>query len=262
MEQARMPSETVLITGASSGIGLELARLFAADRSDLVLVARRRERLDELADELVKRHGTAVRVLDADLADPQSPVRLFERLAQDQVTIDVLVNNAGFGAHGRFAELNLERQTQMVQVNVLAATLLARLFLPGMLARGRGGILNVASTAAFQPGPYMAVYYATKAYLLSLSEALADEVRGKGVIISCLAPGPTATGFAAAADMTESLLFKYAGMTGAQVARIGHAGFRAGRPLVIPGVMNRIGAFSVRFAPRRLVRKVTARLHG
>ena len=170
-----MSSETVLITGASSGIGRELARLFAADHSNLVLVARNQEKLDRLARELREVHGVQVRVLTGDLTDPQSPRVIFDALTAEAVTVDVVVNNAGFGAAGPVVDLPLEKQLDMISVNVAALTHLTRVFLPGMIQRRSGGILNVASTAAFQPGPYMAVYYATKAFVLSFTEALAEE---------------------------------------------------------------------------------------
>ena len=183
-----MQPETALVTGASSGIGWELAKLFAADKSNLVLVARSREKLHELAADLREAHGVEVRVVAMDLADPNSPPAIFGLLAAEGVTVDVLVNNAGFGAVGSVADLPLERQMEMIQVNLTALTHLTRLFLPGMIQRRSGGILNVASTAAFQPGPYMAVYYATKAYVLSFTEAVAEEVLGTGIRVTCLAP--------------------------------------------------------------------------
>jgi uncharacterized protein len=257
-----MSAETVLITGASSGIGWELARLFAADNSHLVLVARRREKLDELAVELRREHGAEVRVLAQDLADPKGPQMIFDALAADGVAVDVLVNNAGFGAGGSVADLPLERQRDMIQVNVAALTCLARLFLPGMISRRSGGILNVGSTAGFQPGPYMAVYYATKAFVLSFTEALAEELLGTGVTVTCLAPGATATGFAATANLEHKLLFRLGTMDARTVARAGHRGFRRGKLLVIPGLTNKLGAFAVRLAPRAWPRKITKRLQA
>ena len=245
-----MPAETALITGASSGIGCELARLFAADKSNLVLVARRQEKLEQLATELRRDYGVQVRVLARDLADPRSPQAIFEALAAESVAVDVLVNNAGFGAAGAVVDLPLERQRDMIQVNVAALTQLSRLFLPGMIQRRSGGILNVGSTAGFQPGPYMAVYYATKAYVLSFTEALAEEVMGTGVRVTCLAPGPTATEFAAAANVENKLLFRLGTVDARTVARAGYRGFRRGRLLVIPGPSNKLGALAVRFVPR------------
>jgi short-subunit dehydrogenase len=248
-----------LITGASSGIGLELARLFAADGSDLVLVARRREVLEDVARTLAAEHGVSARVLAEDLSDAGAPRRVFAALAG--APVDVLVNNAGFGARGTVAGLELDRQMRMIQVNVTALTELTRLFLPAMLERRRGGVLNVASTAAFQPGPHMAVYYATKAYVLSFTEALAEELRGTGVRACCLAPGATRTGFEDAADMKSSLLFR-AGVADARaVARAGHRGLRRGKVLVVPGLLNRLGAASVGLAPRAVARKLAGALN-
>jgi uncharacterized protein len=255
-----MSAETVLITGASAGIGLELAKLFAADKSDLVLVARRMEKLDALAAELQRDCGIQARGLAFDLSDPQSPRAIFDALTAEGVTVGVVVNNAGFGAVGPVADLPLERQRDMVQVNVAALTELTRLFLPGMIERRSGGILNVASTAAFQPGPLMAVYYATKAYVLSFSEALAEEILGTGVRVTCLAPGPTATEFAAVAGTEHKLLFRLGTMDARTAALAGYRGFRRGRTLVIPGLKNKLGAFAVRLAPRAWVRKVVKRL--
>jgi short-subunit dehydrogenase len=253
--------ETVLVSGASSGIGLELARLFAADGADLVLVARRRDELETLAAELRARHRVGARVETADLADAAAPAQLFERLDGAGVVVDVLVNNAGFGAIGPVATLPAQRQLDMVRVNVAALTHLSRLFLPGMLGRRQGGILNVSSTAAFQPGANMAVYYATKAYVLSFSEALAEEVRGAGVTITCLCPGPTHTGFRAEAGMEGVRLFRLGAMDAVSVARVGHRGFRNGRTVVIAGATNKVVPFLERFVPRLLVRKVAKRLN-
>jgi len=259
-QRGSAPRATVRVTGASSGIGWELAKLFAADGSALVLVARRKEKLEELAGELT-RIGVTVRVVAEDLAQAAAPSRIFKSLCADGVAIDVLVNNAGFGARGDFADLTLDRQQEMIDVNVSALTKLARLFLPGMVERRRGGILNVASTAGFQPGPHMAVYYATKAYVLSFSESLAEEVRGAGVRVTCLAPGPTRTGFVAEAGMEGTRLFRLGAMSAAAVARAGHRAFRAGRTLVVPGLTNKIAAASVRFSPRPLVRKLVGKLN-
>ena len=257
-----MSSETVLITGASSGIGLELARLFAADKSNLVLVARSQDKLDSLADELRRNHGVQIVVLAKDLTNPAAPRQIFDELAARGLAVDVVVNNAGFGAFGRVAELPVEVQTSMVQVNVAALTHLTRLFLPGMVERRRGGILNVGSTAGFQPGPNMAIYYATKAFVLSFTEALAEELLGTRVTATCLAPGPTATAFARVAKMEKALLFRLGTMDAGLVARSGYRGFRRGKLLVVPGLTNKLGAFAVRFAPRIVARKVAKFLQG
>lgn len=255
-----MANETALITGASSGIGLELARLFAADGADLVLVARSEAKLNELAEELRSEHGSNVMVVARDLARPEVPQQIFDLLQQDGVQVDTVVNNAGFGLRGKTAELGLQEQMDMIQLNVTALAELTRLYLPAMVRNGRGGILNVASTAAFQPGPNMAVYYATKAFVLSFSEALFEEVKNTGVHVSCLAPGATETGFAAVADMESTLLFKAGTMTSRDVAVAGYNGLRKNKPIVVPGLKNKFTAFSVRVTPRGIVRKLVGSL--
>jgi uncharacterized protein len=254
--------ETALITGASSGIGLELARLFAADKSNLVLVARRADRLTALADELQRQYGISAQVLAKDLTQPQAPQEIFDELAQKNVVIDVVVNNAGFGSLGSIAALDLKRQLEMIQVNITALVCLTRLFLPGMMERNRGGILNVGSTAGFQPGPYLTVYYASKAFVLHFTEGLAEELTGKNIHVSCLCPGPTTTEFAAEAKMESAPLFRLGTMSAEAVARSGYRGFRKGKVVVIPGLKNKLGTFSVRLSPRFLVRKITKRLQG
>ena len=251
---------TALITGASAGIGRHLALLFARQGYDVVLVARRETALQELAGQITQM-GRSARVLPADLATAGGAEDLDERLRRDAIDVDVLVNNAGFGLLGPFAELPLDRQIAMIQLNVTTLTALTRLLLPGMLARNRGGLLNVASTAAFQPGPLMAVYYATKAYVLSFSEAVAEEVAASALKVSCLAPGPTETEFAEQAAMTGSRLFKGGVMSGEEVARTGFEGWNTGKRLVIPGLRNRVGAFSIRLVPRSLVPGIVKRLN-
>jgi short-subunit dehydrogenase len=247
---------TALVTGASGGIGEELARLFAADGHSLVLVARSRDKLERLADELKEKHHVAARVVASDLSHPESPREIFEELEGAGVSIDALVNNAGFGSYGLFAETDLKQELDMLQVNVVALTHLTKLFLPPMLARGRGYVMNVASTAAFQPGPLMAVYYASKAYVLSFSEALSNECEGTGVRVSALCPGPTETGFVAAAGMGDSKLFDRATMDARTVAEAGYRGLLDGRAVVIPGLRNNLLARSIGFFPRGLVTKV------
>lgn len=254
-------SATALITGASSGIGRSFAHLFARDGYALVLVARRGDALEELAAELSREHGVTVRVVAIDLARPDAPAQLVRDLQQAGVTVDVLVNNAGFGLQGAFAALTLERQLQMIQVNVTALTALTRLFLPAMLERGRGGILNVGSIAGFQPGPFMAVYYATKAYVVSFSEALADELSGSGLRVSCLAPGPTATAFAAEAGAADARMFRGETMSVEEVARIGYEGWRQGKFLVIAGRRNWWRTVGVRLLPRATVRRIVRGLN-
>ena len=247
---------TALVTGASGGIGEELARLFAADGHSLVLVARSRDKLSALAEELSDRHNVSARVLPADLARAEAPREIFEELQSDAVTVDALVNNAGIGSYGLYAETDAKTELDLLQINVVALTHLTKLFLPQMIARRRGYVLNVASTAAFQPGPLMAVYYASKAYVLSFSEALANETSGTGVRVSVLCPGPTETGFVAAAGMGESKLFDANVMSARAVAVEGYRGMLSGKTVVIPGLRNRLLASGYRFAPRGLITKV------
>jgi len=253
--------QTALITGASGGIGLELARLFAAGGYDLVLVARSAAKLEELAGEL-RKHGGAVGVLVKDLAKRESPEEVFQELEAAGIAADVLVNNAGFATYGPFVEIDLGRELEELQLNVVTLTHLTKKLLPGMLARRRGGVLNLASTAGFQPGPLMAVYYATKAYVISFSEALAEELSGTGVTVTALCPGPTATGFQRRAGLEDSKLFS--GMLqvadAAAVARAGYEGFRAGKRIVIPGLINKLGVQSIRVSPRALITKMVKRM--
>lgn len=255
-------NQTALITGASSGIGLDLTRFFAADGYDLILVARNEAKLRETAAELEREFGIGVTVMPGDLSRPETPSLLFAKLEDQGRSVDVLVNNAGYGVAGHFAhETVLRTELEMIQVNITALTHLTKLFLPAMVERRRGRILNVASTAAFQPGPLMAVYYATKAYVLSFSEAIAEELKGTGVTVTALCPGPTATGFAAAAEATNRRLFKLkTPMASAGVARAGYVGLMRGERIVIPGLANKLLAQSVRFAPRRLATMITRAL--
>ncbi len=252
---------TALVTGASSGIGLELARLFARDRNDLVLVARSRERLETVARGLSGEYGVRVLVLVADLSEPRAPVRIAEDLRDRGIGVDALVNDAGFGAHGLFAERPLPEQLSMIQVNVSALTHLTGLFLAAMLERRAGRILNVASTASFQPGPLMAVYYATKAYVLSFSEALASETAGTGVTVTALCPGPVRTDFQKRAGTEKTVLFTGPlAVPARDVATAGYRGMLRGDPLVIPGLGNKALVQALRVSPRRLVTAISRRL--
>ncbi|MDZ7780645.1 MAG: SDR family oxidoreductase [Gemmatimonadota bacterium] len=254
----------VLITGASRGIGLALARVFARHGHDLVLTARSVDELGERARELEVEHGVSARVIAGDLARPDVPETIRQELAEAGIDVDILVNNAGFGSHGPFHEQDLDREIGMIRVNIEALTRMTRLFLPGMVERGRGGVLQVASTAAFQPGPLMAVYYASKAYVLHFSEAIAEEVRRQGVTVTVLCPGPVPTGFQGSADMGEAGIATGAvPMTTADaVAEAGYRGFTAGRRIVIPGTMNKLGAFLVRFTPRGFSARVAGKLNA
>jgi short-subunit dehydrogenase len=249
-----------LVTGASGGIGYELALILARHGHDLVLVARSADKLTALAERLEKEHGIQARVVAKDLARPEAPQEIHDLLTAEGLEVDVLVNNAGFGLAGRFAEIPVEGQREMLRLNVEAPTLLARLLLPTMLERGSGRILNLASTAAFVPGPLMAVYYATKAYLLSLSQALSNEVAGSGVTVTALCPGPTETGFAAHAGTERSRLFKGPTMDARTVAEVGYAALMEGKLLVVPGARNRLLALGARLGPRRLVIQTARRM--
>ncbi|MDE2482926.1 MAG: SDR family oxidoreductase [bacterium] len=238
-----------LVTGASGGLGLEFARLLAADGYDLMLVARSADRLEANARELHAAHGVTVETIAADLGRLDAAAELVARVP----SCDVLVNNAGFASNGRFDTIAPERTREELLLDVVTLTELTRAYLPAMRARGAGRILNVASTAAFLPGPFMAVYYASKAYVLSFSQALAEELRGSGVTVTCLCPGATATGFVERAKMQESVLNRLPLADAASVARAGYRGMLRGRDLVIPGISNKLVAFSPKITPRRVL---------
>jgi uncharacterized protein len=245
---------TALITGASSGIGLEIARILAGDH-DVVLVARSAPALEQLAAEI----GPSARVVVADLSDPAAATKL----AAEVPDVDVLVNNAGFGDFGDFAAASPEKLDQMIELNIGSLTRLCRAYLPGMLQRRSGRIMNVASTAAFQPGPLMAVYYATKAYVLSFSEALAEETRGTGVTVTALCPGPTASGFQAGAAMEASRLVNGRKLPSAQsVAAFGVKAMDRGDVVAVPGLQNKVLAASIRLSPRPVVRRLVHKLQA
>jgi uncharacterized protein len=244
--------ETALITGASSGIGLDLARLMARN-FDLILSARNQPTLEQIARDLQQQHGNLVHVIPADLARPEAPEQIFSEIKRRGVRVDVLVNNAGFGGYGAFADTDLSTELQMIQVNITALTQLTKLVLPGMRERKRGRIMNVASTAGFLPGPLMAVYYATKAYVISFSEAIANELKDSGITVTCLCPGATETGFAKRADMENSRLFKMGSMRSEDVARAGYRAMLQGKTLVITGARNLLMVESLRFSPRKMV---------
>ena len=255
-------SQTALITGASSGIGLELAKLFAADGHNLILVARSEEKLDLLREQLVNEHSVHVDVIVADLAKVDAAIKLVKKINARKLVVEILVNNAGFGELGTFHEIALERQLNMVRLNVVTLMHLSRLLIPEMIKRRGGGILNVGSTAAFQPGPNMAVYYATKAFVLSFSEAIHEELLDSGVAVTCLAPGPTKTGFGDDSGMGSKKMFSANAMDVAVVAKAGMDGFKSGQALVIPGFRNKLTAFLNRLVPRFAVRKVVKRLQS
>ncbi|HEX6836380.1 MAG TPA: SDR family oxidoreductase [Polyangia bacterium] len=248
---------TALVTGASSGIGLDLAKRFAAEGYDVALVARSEGKLKEVAAAIEAEHHVRAHVVTADLAAPRAADALVAALEARGIDVDVLVNNAGYALYGAFTETDLADELAMIQVNIVALTHLTKLVVRKMVARGGGRVLNVASTAAFQPGPLMAVYYATKAYVLSFSEALANELDGTGVSVTALCPGPTKTGFQARAQMEQSKLVRGKEiMTAETVARIGYAGLMKGKTVVIPGVSNKMMAQAVRFLPRKTVTRL------
>ncbi len=246
--------QTVLITGGSRGIGLELAKQFACHGDDLILVARDRDALEAAAGTLEGKYGIKATVIVCDLSDPESPQRLYDEVRDQGLQVDILVNNAGFGKAGEFAETDIEVERDMVRVNVVALIHLTKLFVQPMLLRRKGRILNVASTAAFQPGPLMSVYYSTKAFVLSFSQAIDEELRNTGVTVTCLCPGPTATFFAERAGMQNSLLFKWGGVASAEdVARYGYAATMRGDRLAIPGIKNKAMVQVGRLIPRAIV---------
>ena len=255
-----MAKGTALITGASSGIGVELARLCAGDGFDLILVARRVDRLQTLAAALAAEHSVQARALPADLSDPLAPPAIFD--ATRGTPVDILINNAGFGVGGPFAETDWKLHSALLQLNMVAPAHLTRLFLPAMRERRSGRILNVASTAAFVPGPFMATYYASKAFLLSFSEAIANELKGTGVTATVLCPGPTKTDFFEVAGIADSKLVSGSAMSAADVARIGYRAMMAGKVEVIAGFQNRWMIRGSRLVPRTLVAEVTRRLNS
>ncbi len=253
--------KTALITGASSGIGYELSKLFAADGANLVLVARSEQRLNEIASDLAQTYGVRAMVLAKDLSDPASPGEIAAALQAQSIDVDVLVNNAGFSTYGPFAEIDWAEELSMLQVNMVSLTHLTKLFLPGMIARRSGGILNVGSTGSFVPGPLAAGYFATKAYVLSLSEAIGEEVRGTGVSVTALCPGVTRTGFQARAHVEHiRLVTSGMAMSARQVAEIGYKALLRGQAVVVSGLLNQLMIFAVRITPRWLARRISHRL--
>lgn len=248
---------TVLITGASGGIGYELAKLFARDHHNLILVARTGDKLAQIATEL-QPLGVTVKTMALDLTQPPAAKFLFDQLQREGIAVDSLINNAGFGVYGEFAHMPAVEILGQLQLNITALTELTRLFLPPMIQRRSGRIMNVASTAGFQPGPHMAVYYATKAYVISFSEAIANELRDSGVTVTCFCPGATHTGFAKRAGTENSRLFKQlGGMSAEKVALDGYRAVMEGRILAISGLHNWAIAQSTRFAPRKMVTAVS-----
>lgn len=253
---------TALITGASAGIGADLAALFAADNHDLVIVARRKERLDQLAADLIAKHGIKVFVVPADLADPESPRAIFEATQAAGVQVDFLVNNAGLGTNGKFWELDEAQELAQIQVNVTALVHLTRLYLPSMIERKNGRVLNIASIAGFQGGPFMATYFATKAFVVSFTEGLAGELHETGVSATAHCPGPTHTEFAEVAGSETTKLFQQPGIaTSLAVATDAYQAMHKGKTLKVHGLLNRAGVFGSRLVPRGLLVSVASKLN-
>ncbi len=250
--------KVALITGASNGIGLELAKVHAAKGGDLVLVARNKARLDELKTELESQYKISVYTIGKDLAAPNAALDVYSEMKTKNIQVEYLINNAGFGDFGMFVETDWNKELQMINLNITSLTQFCKLFLPDMVNRKSGKIMNVASTAAFQSGPTMAVYYATKAYVLNFSEAIDNEVSDKGVTVTALCPGATESGFQAAAAMEESKLVKGKKLpTSKEVAEYGYKAMLRGKTVAIHGMMNAFLANSVRFMPRAVIVKVT-----
>ena len=252
-----LTGKTALITGASSGIGREFASLFARDGCDLVRVARDAARLGQLADELRRETARAVTVVPQDLAQGDAAEALVAELRCRGIAVDILVNNAGFNVAGPFWETDAEEERQLLQVQVVTLTALTKLLLPGMLARRYGRILNLGSTGSFAPGPYDAVYCASKAYVLSFSEALAEELAGTGVTVTALCPGATRTAFAERAGMTDTAMFRGRLASAATVAEAGHRALLRGQRVAVVGVANRLMTFALRLTPRTLVARIS-----
>jgi short-subunit dehydrogenase len=257
-----MSRKVALITGASAGLGEQFARCFAKDGHDVILVARTASRLEALATRLEQEHPVKAHVLAADLSRPEEPQRIFDEVRSRQLEVEFLVNNAGYGSAGPFLEQELTREAEMVEVNCTALLKLTHLFAKPMRQRGSGRILNVASTAGFQPGPFMATYYATKAFVVNFSEALAHELKGTGVTVTCHCPGATHTEFASRAGNEQSRLFQRPGVAKApDVAQDAYDAMMKGRVLAIHGFVNWLAAASVRITPRSVVRSIAASLN-
>jgi short-subunit dehydrogenase len=250
-----------VVTGASSGIGKELAKLFAADGHGVVLVARRKDELEVLARDLSAKQGVPAIVVARDLAERETPAKVFEAVRAQSVDVEFLVNNAGFGSNGAFVEQDIERELKMIDVNVKALVELTYLFLPAMLNRRSGRILNIGSTAGFQPGPFMATYCASKAFVNSFSEALAFELKGTGVTVTVSCPGATATEFSSAAGTDNTALFRASVADAATVAREAYRAMQAGKASIIHGFKNQAGVQALRVSPHSLAIAIAAKLN-
>jgi len=251
--------KTVLITGGSSGIGYELAKLFVKNNYNLVLVAKDSKKLQNAAETL-KDDGISILPIAKDLSGPDTPRQIYKLLQKENITIDILVNNAGFATYGLFTDTDLEEELKELQVNIVSLTHLTKLFVRDMLKKREGKILNIASTAAFVPGPLMAVYYASKAYVLSFSEALSEELSNTEVSVTTVCPGPTNTGFAKNANLEKSKLFKGKNMDASFVAQAAYEGLRKNKTIVIPGINNKLMTNFVKFVPKKIILKIVKKL--
>jgi len=254
--------KTALITGASSGIGYELSKVFAKNGYNLVLVARNSEKLNSISEEIGKQHDILIKVLPKDLSKTSAAQELYNELSAEGINIDVLVNNAGIGNNGKFTDTGIEEYMDLIQLNITSLTMLCSIFGKDMVKKGSGRILNVASTAAFQAGPYMSIYYASKAYVLLFSEGIKNELKGDGVSVTVLCPGATQTEFFKRSDMIGTKLESSPlMMSAAKVAEIGFSGLMKGKTIVIPGLANKLMVFSGRFAPRGVVTAIASYLN-
>ena len=254
-----MASARTLITGSSAGIGAALAEVCAEHGHDLILVARRREKLEARAAEIERRFRVKVACVPENLADPQGPRRLFEAVTAQGLEVEHLINNAGVGLYGKFAVTDLDAELKMIQLNGTSVVELTKRFLPAMIQRRSGRILNVASTAAFVPGPWMSIYYATKAFVLSFSEAIDYELKPQGITVTTLCPGPTESEFKVRAGSQRSRLFEAFLMDAPTVARAGYAGMMKGKAVVIPGLRNKLIPVAARFIPRPMIATMSHR---
>jgi short-subunit dehydrogenase len=246
-------NKTVLITGASSGIGLEFAKLFAENGYNLVLVARRKHQLEILANELSKKNKIVITILAKDLSFPSAPREIFSELKSNSIQVDILINNAGTQVYGKFQNTDFEQQSQLIQTNLISLTQLTHLAVTEMQKQGCGKILNIGSTGSFAPGPLNAVYCATKAYVLSFSEAIASDLKGTGITVTALCPGATKSEFAAKANLSHARIFKSFVMTPAKVAKIGYNALFKEKRVVVAGLYNKLMVFLIRFSPRSMV---------
>lgn len=252
--------KVALITGASQGIGYELAKICAREEHDLILIARDKPRLQLIAKELAREFSIAVHVIPKDLAESQSPAQIYSAVQRQGLQVDMLINNAGFGNLGPFLETPWQKESDMIALNIAALTELTSLFAKDMVSRKEGKILNVSSLAAFFPGPYMSVYYATKAYVLSFSLALSRELKGTGVTVTTLCPGPTHSEFQKRAGIRDVSIFKSGVMSTERVAQAGYRGMSRGKVIVIPGLKNKLSVFLARFVPRSVLSGVVVRM--